>query len=75
MRSGPRLSKGRDGWGRLCADVLAPFWEECGDLISGVAPSTFAFDIPAFGVFAGARTHTRAPPRFWFGLVWFSGSV
>ena len=51
-----------------CADVLAPFWEECGDFISGLAASTFAFDIPAFGVFAGVCTHTRALSHFANGV-------
>ena len=51
-----------------CADLLAPFWEECGDLISGVSASTFAFDISAFGAFAGVCTHTRSLAHFANGV-------
>ena len=51
-----------------CADLLAPFWEECGDLISGVSASTFAFDISAFGAFAGVCTNTRSLAHFANGV-------
>eukprot|EP01043_Picozoa_sp_COSAG02_P110418 COSAG02_NODE_46537_length_348_cov_0.626506_1_plen_85_part_01 len=29
-----------------CADVLVPFWEECGTFIEGLSAASFNFDIP-----------------------------
>jgi hypothetical protein len=51
-----------------CADVLAPFWEECGDFVSGLSAATFTFDIPSFGVFAGVCTSARALTHFANGV-------
>ena len=51
-----------------CADVLVPFNEECGEFIAALSAASFAFDIPAFGVFAGVCTHTRALSHFANGV-------
>ena len=50
--------------GSACADVLVPFYEECGSFISGLSAASFQFDIPAFGVFAGVCKNARSLTHF-----------
>ena len=47
-----------------CADVIVPFWEECGSFVTALAASTFAFSIEDFGTFAGNCKNTRALVHF-----------
>ena len=47
-----------------CADVIVPFWEECGSFVTGLTASTFAFSIEDFGTFAGNCKNTRALVHF-----------
>ena len=54
--------------GSACADVLVPFNEECGEFIAALSAASFAFDIPAFGVFAGVCKNTRALTHFATGV-------
>ena len=50
------------------ADVLVPFYEECGTFISGLSAASFSFDIPAFGEFAGMCRDTRSLTHFANGV-------
>ena len=43
-----------------CADVLVPFWEACGTLVSSMSAASFPFDIPALGSFASNCRNTRS---------------
>ena len=51
-----------------CADVLVPFWEECGPFIQGLSSATFSFDIPSFGTFAGVCRNARSLVHFANGV-------
>ena len=51
-----------------CADVLAPFWEECGDFVTTLSAATFNFDIGQLGVFAGLCVNTRSLVHFANGV-------
>ena len=51
-----------------CADVLVPFWEECGTFVEGLSSASFNFDIPSFGVFAGVCRNARSLVHFANGV-------
>ena len=51
-----------------CADVLVPFYEECGTFIAGLSSASFAFDIPAFGEYAGVCRNARSLLHFASGV-------
>ena len=50
--------------GSACADVLVPFWEECGSFMLGLSSASYNFDISSFGTFAGVCRNARSLVHF-----------